>query len=271
MNFKEKLHQATRRHSSLVCVGLDTDVAKLPYGVRDKQDPILYFNQKIIDATADLVCCYKPNFAFYGALGASGFATLQRTIEHVPDHVPVLVDAKVGDIGNTADQYAKKFFSALDADALTVTPYMGYDAVAPFTSYKNKTTFLVCLTSNPGADDFEKQQMGDRPLYEHVIAKAHEWNAANNIGLVIGATQPEHFARVRELAPELPLLIPGIGAQGGDVATAVKNGQDKNGAGIIVNSSRGIIFASQGDDYAEAARAAALALRDAINAQRSRW
>ena len=163
-------------------------MAKLSYGVRDKQDPILYFNQKIIDATADLVCCYKPNFAFYGALGSSDFATLQRTIEHVPDHVPVLVDAKVGDIGNTADQYAKKFFSALDADALTVTPYMGYDAVAPTTSYKNKTTFLVCLTSNPGADDFQ-QQMGDRPLYEHVIAKAHEWNAANNIGLVIGATQ----------------------------------------------------------------------------------
>ena len=269
MSFKEKLHQATNRNNSLVCVGLDTDFAKLPNGVRDKQDPVLYFNQKIIDATADLVCCYKPNFAFYGALGASGFATLQRTIEHIPDHVPVLVDAKVGDIGNTAEQYAQKFFCTLGADALTVTPYMGHDAVAPFTAYKDRTTFLVCLTSNPGADDFEKQQMGDRPLYEHVIAKAHEWNAADNIGLVIGGTQPEHFARVRELAPELPLLIPGIGAQGGDIETAVKNGQDKNGAGILVNSSRGIIFASQGDDYAEAARAAALELRDAINAQRS--
>ena len=269
MSFKEKQHQATSRNNSLVCVGLDTDHTKLPDAVCERRDPVLYFNQKIIDATADLVCCYKPNFAFYGALGASGFATLQRTIEHVPDHVPVLIDAKVGDIGNTAEQYAQKFFCALDADALTVTPYMGHDAVAPFTAYRDRTTFLVCLTSNPGADDFEKQQMGDHPLYEHVIAKAHEWNAANNIGLVIGGTQPESFARVRELAPRLPLLIPGIGAQGGDVATAVKNGQDENGGGILVNSSRGIIFASQGDDYAEAARAAALELRDSINAHRS--
>ena len=269
LSFTEKLKRATSRNNSLVCVGLDTDTAKLPDSLRGKDDPVLYFNQQIIDATCDLVCCYKPNFAFYGALGAKGFTTLQRTLEHIPPEIPVLIDAKVGDIGNTAEQYAREFFEILGADALTVTPYMGTDGVPPFTAYSDRTTFLVCLTSNPGADDFEKQQMGDRPLYEHVIAKAHEWNAADNIGLVIGGTQPEHFARVRELAPELPLLIPGIGAQGGDIETAVKNGQDKNGAGILINSSRGIIFASQGDDYAEAARAAAMELRDAINAQRS--
>lgn len=269
MSFKEKLRRATSRNNSLVCVGLDTDPAKLPAAVRDQDDPVLYFNQQIIDATTDLVCCYKPNFAFYGALGAGGFTTLKRTLEHIPDDIPVLVDAKVGDIGNTAEQYARKFFDVLGADALTVTPYMGRDAVTPFTAYKDRTTFLVCLTSNPGADDFEKQPMGDRPLYEHVIAKAHEWNAADNIGLVVGATQPEHFARVRALAPEIPFLIPGIGAQGGDIEMAVKNGQDASGAGILVNSSRGILYASSDDDYAAAARNATLELRDALNAHRN--
>lgn len=269
MSFTEKLSQTTSRNNSLVCVGLDTDPAKLPACVLDKDDPVLYFNQQIIDATCDLVCCYKPNFAFYGALGATGFTTLQHTLDHVPDGVPVLVDAKVGDIGNTAKQYARKFFDVLGADALTVTPYMGTDAVTPFTAYKDRTTFLVCLTSNPGADDFEKQQMGARPLYEHVIAKAHEWNSANNIGLVIGGTQPEHFASVRALAPNMPFLIPGIGAQGGDIEAAVKNGQDAQGAGILVNSSRGILYASSGDDYATAAREATLQLRDALNAHRS--
>ena len=268
MSFKEKLHQATSRNNSLLCVGLDTDRAKLPDAVCGRRDPVLYFNQKIIDATADLVCCYKPNFAFYGALGASGFATLQRTIKHVPDHVPVIIDAKVGDIGNTAEQYAHKFFDVLSADALTVTPYMGTDAITPFTAYRDRTTFLVCLTSNPGADDFEKQHMGNRPLYEHVIAKAHKWNDNANIGLVIGGTQPEHFASVRSLAPNMPFLIPGIGAQGGDIASAVRNGQDAAGAGILVNSSRGILYASSSDDYAQAARRATLALRDALNEHR---
>ncbi|HIG55320.1 MAG TPA: orotidine-5'-phosphate decarboxylase [Candidatus Handelsmanbacteria bacterium] len=269
MSFKEKLHQATNRNNSLVCVGLDTDPTKLPACVQGKDDPVLYFNQQIIDATADLVCCYKPNFAFYGALGAHGFTTLQQTMAHVPNPVPVLVDAKVGDIGNTAEQYAHKFFDVLGADALTVTPYMGTDAVTPFTAYKDCTTFLVCLTSNPGADDFEKQPMGDRRLYEHVIAKAHEWNTGDNIGLVIGGTQPEHFASVRALAPDMPFLIPGIGAQGGDIETAVKNGQDEQGAGILLNSSRGILYASSGEDFAEAARTATLQLRDAINEHRS--
>ena len=154
LSFTEKLKRATSRNNSLVCVGLDTDTAKLPDSIRDKDDPVLYFNQQIIDATCDLVCCYKPNFAFYGALGAKGFTTLQRTLEHIPPEIPVLIDAKVGDIGNTAEQYAREFFEILGADALTVTPYMGTDGVTPFTAYSDRTTFLVCLTSNPGADDF---------------------------------------------------------------------------------------------------------------------
>ncbi len=268
LSFTEKWNQAIRRNDSLVCVGLDTDPDQLPASVRAKSDPVLYFNQQIIDATCDLVGCYKPNFAFYNALGASGFATLKSTLDHIPADIPVIIDAKVGDIGNVAAQYARAFYEVLGGDALTVTPYMGTDCVAPFAAYQDRTTFIVCLTSNPGADDFEKQRLGDRPLYERVIAKAHEWNAANNIGLVAGATQPEHLARFRSLAPDMPLLMPGVGAQGGSVELAVKNGCDARGAGILINSSRGILYASQDSDFAAAARQATLTLRDAINAHR---
>ena len=171
LSFTEKWNQAISKNNSLVCVGLDTDPTQLPASVRAKADPVLYFNQQIIDATCDLVCCYKPNFAFYNALGADGFATLKRTLDHIPTDIPVLIDAKVGDMGNVAAQYARAFYEVLGCDALTVNPYMGHDCVAPFTAYQDRTTFLVCLTSNPGADDFEKQLMGDRPLYERVIAK----------------------------------------------------------------------------------------------------
>lgn len=267
-SFTKKWNRATRRNNSLVCVGLDTDLAQLPASVRTKADPVLYFNQQIIDATCDLVCCYKPNFAFYNALGTAGFAALKYTLDHIPADIPVIIDAKVGDIGNVAAQYARTFYELLGCDALTVTPYMGADCVAPFTAYQDRTTFLVCLTSNPGADDFEKQLMGHHPLYERVLAKAHEWNAANNIGLVAGATQPEHLARLRSLAPDMPLLIPGVGAQGGSVERAVKNGCDARGAGILINSSRSILYASCGSDFAAAARQATLELRDAINAHR---
>ena len=268
LSFTEKWNQATQRNNSLVCVGLDTDSAHLPASVRAKTDPVLYFNQQIIDATCDLVCCYKPNFAFYSVLGADGFATLKRTLDHIPEDIPVIIDAKVGDMGNTAEQYARAFYEVLGCDALTVTPYLGHDCVAPFTAYQDRTTFIVCLTSNPGADDFQKNHVDDRPLYECVIAKAHEWNAANNIGLVVGATQPEYLAHFRSLAPDIPLLMPGIGAQGGSVELAVKNGCDAHGAGILINSSRGILYASQGSDFAAAARQATLTLRDAINAHR---
>ncbi len=268
LSFTEKWKQAIRRNNSLVCVGLDTDPAQLPASVRAKANPVLYFNQQIIDATCDLVCCYKPNFAFYNALGTDGLATLKRTLDHIPADIPVLIDAKVGDMRNTAEQYARAFYEVLGCDALTVTPYLGHDCVAPFTAYQDHTTFLVCLTSNPGADDFQKDHLGDRPLYEQVVAKAHKWNAADNIGLVVGATQPTGLARIRALAPDMPLLIPGIGAQSGDIAAAVKNGCDARGAGVLINSSRGILYASQSSDFAAAARQATLTLRDAINAHR---
>ncbi len=269
LSFQTKYQTASRRNNSLLCVGLDTDISKLPQSVLHRNNPVLYFNKKIIDATSDLVCCYKPNYAFYGALGDLGWSTLRETIEYIPKDIPVLVDAKIGDIGNTSSIYAKMFFEELGADALTVTPYMGEDCVLPFLEYEDCTTFIVCLTSNKGANDFEKSMSNGSPLFEHVIKKALEWSLNKNCGLVIGATQPDYFSRVRLLAPDMPLLIPGIGAQGGDPKEVVVHGKDSQGGGILVNSSRGIIFASPKEDYAQAARIAAKNLRDELNKYRN--
>ncbi len=269
LNFQKKYQTASQRNNSLLCIGLDTDISKLPKSVLNSSNPVLYFNKKIIDATSDLVCCYKPNYAFYGVLGDRGWSTLRETIEYIPKDIPVLVDAKIGDIGNTSSLYARMFFEELNADALTVTPYMGEDCVLPFLDYRDRTTFIVCLTSNKGADDFEKSLSDGSPLFEHVINKALEWSPNKNCGLVIGATQPDYFSRVRLLAPDMPLLIPGIGAQGGNPKEVVIHGQDSRGGGIIVNSSRGIIFSSTNKDYAQAARESAKNLRDELNRYRN--
>ena len=269
LNFQKKYLTATERNNSLLCIGLDTDERKLPASIQSKDDPVLYFNKSIIDATSDLVCSYKPNYAFYGALGKRGWSILRATIAHIPKHIPVIIDAKVGDIGNTSSLYAKMFFEGLEADALTVTPYMGEDCVLPFLEYKDCTTFIVCLTSNKGANDFEKSVSGGTPLFERVIKKALEWSVNKNCGLVIGATQPKYFSLVRSLAPDMPLLIPGVGAQGGNPKEVVEHGQDSKGGGILVNSSRGIIFASAKEDYACAARTAAKKLRDELNKYRN--
>lgn len=266
MNFPEKLEQTVSRNNSLVCVGLDSDPTRLPPHLRGD---VLAFNRQIIDATADLVCAYKPNFAFFGALGEAGWSVLKDTLESVPDNIPVIVDAKVGDIGNTAEQYARMFLDELGADALTVNPYMGADAVSPFLKRPDRGIFLLCLTSNKGADDFEKQLLDDGPLYERVARRAMEWNTDGNIGLVVGATRPEEMGRIRAIAPKAPFLVPGIGAQGGDLEAAVRDGQDATGRGLVINSSRGILYASSGEDFAEAARREAGQLRDAINQHRT--
>ena len=191
MTFVEKLRAAAAQNHSLLCVGLDPDPKFLPASVGDRDNPTLYFLQHLIDATADLVCAYKPNFAFFGALGERGWSTLKTTLDHIPPSIPVIIDAKVGDIGNTAEHYARMFFEILGADALTVNPYMGSDAVAPFLAYREKGVFLLCLTSNKGAADFEEQELADGPLYLRVARKACEWNSAGNCGLVVGATQPQ--------------------------------------------------------------------------------
>lgn len=270
-SFSAKLAAATASNDSLVCVGLDPVPSRLPESLRGEPDPVLAFNRRIIDSTCDLVCAYKPNFAFYGALGRAGWDALQATIEHVPDGIPVVVDAKAGDIGSTAERYAVMLFEELGADAATANPWMGGDAMEPFLAYCDKGTFLLCLTSNPGAADIMKQQLpGGRMVYEEVAAMASQWNESGNCGLVVGATQAGAMQSIRALAPELPILMPGVGAQGGDLETTVRSAARPDGTGLLVNASRSILYASAGEDFASAARSAAAVLREEINQYRPR-
>ncbi len=255
MAFYDWLEEAAGRNNSLVCVGLDPRPEKLAPG-----DDLLGFNRRIIDATRDLVCAYKPNFAFYEAAGPQGLDALRRTVAYVHETtgVPVILDAKRGDIGSTAAAYARAAFEVWGADALTVNPYLGQDAVTPFTTYADRGVFLLCHTSNPGATDLQTLPCPSRPLYEIVAEKAVEWGT----GLVVGATYPEALARVRALAPRQWILLPGIGAQGGDVKSALAAGLRDDGLGVVVNSSRGIL-------YADDPRRAAADLRRRINAARA--
>ncbi len=264
MKFVEKLVNASRENRSLLCVGLDSDPAQIPGGLS-----VLEFNKAIINATSDLVCAYKPNVAFYEAWGAAGFNALKQTVNYIPSDIPVIADAKRGDIGSTAKAYAQALFVHFNFDATTVSPYLGFDSVEPFIEYQDKAIFILCRTSNASAVDFQSLICSDesdsRPLYEIVARKAGEWNTHGNIGLVVGATYPEEMKRVRQLQPDMPFLIPGIGAQGGDLAQTVRYGVDAHGEKAVINSSRQIIFASKEKDFAEAARQAALKLRDEIN------
>jgi len=268
MKFFEKLLNVSRKNNSLVCVGLDTDLKKIPKFLLEEKDPIFAFNQRIIDSTSDLVCAYKPNMAFYEACGSKGWDALKKTCEYIPEQIPIIIDAKRGDIGNTAKMYAKAFFEGLKADAVTVNPYMGKDAILPFLEYEGKCAFVLCLTSNKGAKDFQLSIIDGRPLYEIVAEKVLSWNEKNNCGLVVGATYPQQLKRIREIAPSLPILIPGVGAQAGDIESTVKFGTDKNGELAIINSSRAILYASHEKDFAQAARNEAMRLRDLINLYR---
>jgi len=264
MNFVEKLVYAAKKNKSLLCVGLDPDPELMP-----ENTGILEFNKAIIDATADLVCAYKLNFAFYEALGDEGIDALKQSIKYIPDEIPTIGDAKRGDIGNTAKAYARAIFTSLGFDATTVNPYLGFDSIEPFIRYRDKGVFILCRTSNAGAIDFQALRLEEggkyRPLYEIVAEKAEQWNTYGNIGLVIGATYPEELRLMRESHPSMPLLIPGIGAQGGDLEQAVRYGVDAQGQKAIINSSRQIIYASREKDFAEAARGVASWLRDQIN------
>ena len=264
MKFVEKLVNASRKNRSLLCVGLDSDPAQIPGRLGQFE-----FNKAIIDATSDLVCSYKPNIAFYEVLGSEGLNALKQTVEYIPDDIPVIVDAKRGDIGDTAQAYARALFEHFNFDASTVSPYLGYDSLEPFIEYEDKAIFVLCRTSNAGATDLQSLICDDgdarRPLYEVVARKAGEWNRHGNIGLVVGATYPEELQAVRHLQPDMPLLIPGIGAQGGDLSLTVRYGVDSKGEKAVINSSRQVIFASTGRDFAEAARNAALTIKEAIN------
>jgi orotidine-5'-phosphate decarboxylase len=270
MSFMHSLRAAWQRNDSLVCVGLDPEPARFPGRFAGDADAVFAFCRDIVDATADLACCFKPQVAHFAALGAEH--ALERLIAHIHAHqpgVPVILDAKRGDIGSTAQHYANEAFDRYGADAVTVNPYLGRDSVQPFLDRADKGVVVLCRTSNPGARDLQDLEVDGRPLYQHVAAVvASEWNGHGNCLLVTGATWPGELAAVRRLVGGMPLLVPGVGAQGGDVEAVVRNGRTPDGTGLLVSSSRAILYAGSGDDFADAARQATLALRDAINACR---
>ncbi len=268
--FIQQLREAWARNDSLVCVGLDPEIERLPASIAAEPSPIFQFNKAIIDATADLVCAYKPQFAHYAVYEAED--QLERTIEYIHrvyPGIPVILDSKRGDVGNTAERYALEAFERYAADAVTVNPYLGGDSLEPFLKYENKGVVILCRTSNPGARDVQDLQVGSRRLY-HVIAEliAQRWNTRGNCMMVVGATYPRELAEIREIAGEVPFLVPGVGAQGGDVAQAVQNGRTPSGTGLVISSSRAILYASPGPDFTTAAREATATLRDQINASR---
>jgi orotidine-5'-phosphate decarboxylase len=269
MSFVELLRAAWQRHDSLLCVGLDPEPARFPAHLRSRPDAIFEFCAGIVDATADLACAFKPQIAYFAAHRAE--EQLERLIAHIHERhpgVPVILDAKRGDIGSTAEQYAIEAFQRYGADAVTVNPYLGRDSVTPFLAHAGKGVILLCRTSNPGGSDLQFLDVGGEKLYERVARLvATEWNSGGNCALVVGATFPAEIARVRQLVGDLPLLVPGIGAQGGDIEATVKAGRTADGTGLIISSSRAILYAGQGSDFGAAARAVAQQTRDEIN----RW
>ena len=279
MNFIDKLHAAERAHQSLLCVGLDPDPTKLPGAWRGQPERIFEFCARIVDATADLVIAFKPQIAYFAAHRAE--AQLERLMDHMRANapaVPIILDAKRGDIGSTAEQYAIEAFERYGADAVTLSPFMGFDSVQPYLAHAGKGAFLLCRTSNPGGDDLQNQRLASVPgqplLYEHVAQLAQgPWNLNGQLGLVVGATYPAEIERVRQLAPTLPLLIPGVGAQGGDALATVRAGyrqhEGRTSGPIIVNSSRAILYASSNDDFDQAARREALKTREVLEAARA--
>lgn len=272
MNFLEKLLAAERKNQSLLCVGLDPEPQRLPTTLRDLpvEQAVVHFCRTIIEATAPYVSVFKPNLAFFEVLGPAGLVAFQEVVRAIPAHIPVLADAKRGDIGNTARKYAAAIFETYACDAVTINPYLGYDAVEPFLAYRDKGVILLCRTSNPGARDFQDLHVQDadgiaKPLYEVVAQRVQQWNTAGNCGLVVGATYPQELRTIRTLCPELPILIPGIGAQGGDLEAIVPVAVDAHGERAMISASRAILYADGGAQYAEAAANAAKTLRDQIN------
>lgn len=280
MSFVAQLQAAWQHSDSMLCVGLDPDPSRLPACLAAAPAATFEFCRAIVDATADSVCAFKPQIAYFASQRAED--QLEALIAHIHDAhpgIPVILDAKRGDIGSTAEHYAREAFERYRADAVTLSPYMGFDSIEPYLAYAGRGAILLCRTSNPGGSDLQALQVGAapalgapaEPLFERVARlAAGPWNAGGQIGLVVGATFPQELRRVRALAPSLPLLVPGIGAQGGDIDAAVAAGATADGTGMIVNSSRAILYAGAGDDFAEAAAAAARATRDALRAARAR-
>jgi orotidine-5'-phosphate decarboxylase len=271
MGFNRRIKDITSQNKSLLCVGLDSDIEKIPSHLKSSKNALFEFNKAIIDHTYDLVCAYKIQIAFYSAFGKEEDIIL--TTDYIHKNyplIPVILDAKRGDIGNTAECYAKEAFDRYSADALTVNPYLGLDSLQPFLDHKEKGIIILCRTSNKGAKDLQDLKIDGQPLYKHVAIKAaNEWNKNQNVLLVIGATYPKELAEIRALTGDMNFLVPGIGAQGGDVEAAVSNGINSDGAGLIINSSRAIIYAGKDEHYAVAARKIAEETRNQINLYRS--
>ena len=251
----EELSKQIRKKGSFLCVGLDTDMDRIPEHLKKEKDPIFAFNRAIIEATQEYAVAYKPNLAFYESLGPKGWDSLAKTMEIIPKEIFTLADAKRGDIGNTSRMYAKTFFETYDFDGVTVAPYMGKDSVSPFLSFKDKWVFLLALTSNPSSQDFQHHSDEGEALYEKVLKKGKAWDeeSAGHLGFVVGATQASSLAHIRSIVPDSYLLIPGVGAQGGDLDAVCAHGKNQSGEGMLINSSRGIIYAGSGKDFAEEA------------------
>ncbi|WP_462317902.1 orotidine-5'-phosphate decarboxylase [Marinilabilia sp.] len=255
----QEIFEQVKKKKSFLCVGLDSDINKIPHFLYDTSDPVFAFNKEIIDATHDLAVAYKPNLAFYESMGVSGWNTLEKTVNYIRYNYPdifIIADAKRGDIGNTSNLYARAFFDAMDFDAVTVAPYMGEDSVKPFLTYVGKYVILLALTSNKGAADFQYVKENDERLFEKVIKTSQNWGDSENMMYVVGATKAEMLKDIRQIAPDHFLLVPGVGAQGGSLAEVARNGLNSK-CGLLVNSSRGIIFAGDGEDFASKAREAA--------------
>lgn len=271
MTFLQKLRNIQRKNNSLLCIGLDTDPTKVPEFLYAYGDPQYEFNRRIIDATKDLVCAYKLNLAFYESVGEHGWYTVHQTLARIPEEIVTIGDGKRGDIANSAERQAHLICEDWEFSASTVHPYMGKDSIEPFYRRRDQCAFVLAVTSNPGARDFQYLKVKGRPLYEEIVRKARTWNTRKNIGLVVGATKPAELRGIRSLAPDMPILIPGIGAQKGDLKAAVRYGCDDRGELALINIGRGIIYASDGKDFAEQAREAALTFRNRINDYRRQF
>ena len=270
MSATGELKKIQEKNKSMLCIGLDLDRKKVPTAYATSIKGLYDFAMKIIDATADLVCAYKPNLAFFEELGPEGFSLLEKIVTKIPDGVQVILDGKLGDIGNTASHYAAAMFEHFDADWVTVNPYMGYDSIRPFLEYKDKGAFVLCLTSNPGSRDFQFLHVLNKPIYMYVAEKVAYWDKEQNLGLVVGATHPEQLVEIRKASGDVPILIPGVGAQGGSLEQAIIGGTDNFKKPALINVSRTVIYASSGDDFEKAARTEVEKLNAVINELRTK-
>lgn len=262
---REELVQQIHIKKSCLCIGLDTDIAKIPSFLLDTDDPVFEFNKVIIDHTHDYCVAYKPNIAFYESMGPKGWMALEKTLRYIPEHIFTIADAKRGDIGNTGKMYAKTYFEYYHFDAVTVAPYMGRDSIEPFLEYHNKWTILLGLTSNPGSADFQMLRTGDAYLYEEVMRLSSGWGTPRNLMYVTGATHAEKLKSLREIAPHHFFLVPGVGAQGGSVEEVMKAAGIKDETGLLINSSRDILYASAGEDFGQAAQRRAAELQSVLS------